>query len=257
MKFDSHLHTLPFSQDARQSIHELIPALKEKSLGGVITEHMDYDFPLDPEIVLFNPEDYFAQYEPYRSETLLLGVEIGMRESCRDRNELLAKSYPWDFLLVSVHTLYGEDLCKQKFYEDRNQKTVYQDYLQSLIDETKAHDSFDSLAHIDYICRYNPYPEPNLHYQDFPDLWDELFSILAKKEKALEINTRRLMLPGAQESLFELSKRFRELGGRYVTIGSDAHIPHSVGKYLDVGYDMAEKANLIPVYYKNRKLQKI
>jgi len=129
--------------------------------------------------------------------------------------------------------------------------------LKALIAETKALDSFDSLAHIDYICRYNSYPDPNLHYRDFPDLWDELFSILARKEKALEINTRRLMISGAQESLFELSKRFRELGGRYVTIGSDAHIPHSVGKYLDVGYDMAEKANLSPVYYKNRKLQKI
>lgn len=257
MKFDSHLHTLPFSQDARQSIQELLAALEGKSLGGVVTEHMDYDFPLDPAIVLFQPEDYFANYEPYRSETFFLGIEIGMRESCRDRNELLAKSYPWDFLLASIHTLYGEDLCKQKFYENRDKKIVFQNYLQALINEINAHDSFDSLAHIDYMCRYNPYPDPNLHYCDFPDLWDELFSVLARKEKALEINTRRLMLPEAQESLFELSKRFRELGGRYVTIGSDAHIPHSVGKYLDIGYEMAEKANLIPVYYKNRKPQKI
>ena len=105
---------------------------------------------------------------------------------------------------------------------------------------------------MDYICRYNPYPDPHFYYRDFPDHWDQLLTILAEKEKALELNTRRLGLPGAQESLFELLVRFRELGGRHITIGSDAHIPHSVGKHLYIAYDMVEKANLIPVYFKER-----
>ena len=254
MKIDCHLHTLPFSQDAGQTIDELITALNEKNLRGILTEHMDYDFPLDPTIVTFDPQEYFARYEPYRNDRLLLGVEAGLMESCRDRNNALAKDYPWDFFLVSIHTLYGKDLCNREFCLDRDQKIVYRDYLLDLIKETEALDDFDSLAHIDYICRYNHYEDSNFYYRDYPDYWDQLFRILAEKEKALEINTRRFLTPNAPESLFELLQRFRELGGKYLTIGSDAHLPRTVGHHIDAAYAMAEKANLRPVFFKKRQL---
>lgn len=74
-----------------------------------------------------------------------------------------------------------------------------------------------------------------------------------QKKKALELNTRRLTQDGATDSLFVLLKRYRELGGNYLTIGSDAHMPHSVGNQLDL-YHMAEKTNLTPVYFKDRKI---
>ena len=254
MKFDSHLHTYPFSQDSRQSIEELVHALGQQSLGGILTEHLDFDYPLDANIVLFNPEEYFEKYLPLRSDHLLLGVEIGLQESCRSQNTEVAKDHPWDFVLGSVHLLHGQDLYGPTYYKDRSKNEVYQDYLHALITETSELDDFDSLGHIDYICRYNSYADPNLHYADFPDLWDQLFKVLIYKEKALELNTRRLTQDGATDSLFVLLKRYRELGGNYLTIGSDAHMPHSVGNQLDLAYHMAEKNNLTPVYFKDRKI---
>lgn len=254
MKFDCHLHTFPFSQDARQSIEELSTTLAEKKIAGILTEHMDFDFPLDPKIVLFDPAAYFEKYQPFRSDTLLLGAEIGLSDSCLEKNKDLIQSFPWDFILVSVHVVDGQDLCNRAFYDANNQEDVYRRYLQKLVRETAALDSYDSVAHIDYICRYNAYPDPNLHYQDFPDLFDSFFQNLIERDKAFELNTRRLAIPGAKESLFVLLQRFRELGGKYITIGSDAHLTRSVGNHLDLAYDMVHQAYLTPVYFNHRQL---
>ena len=58
----------------------------------------------------------------------------------------------------------------------------------------------------------------------------------------------------SRDERITLLKRYQELGGKYLTIGSDAHLPHSVGNHLDLAYHMAEKANLTPVYFKERKI---
>ena len=209
---------------------------------------------MDANIVLFDPNNFFETYLPLRSDQLLLGVEIGLQESCIDQNNQVAESHPWDFVLASVHLLHGKDLFGPAYYKNRPKQEVYKNYLKAMIEETTRLDNFDSLGHIDYICRYNSYPDPNHYYSDFPDLWDQLFNVLAEKEKALELNTRRLSAEGSSESLFTLLQRYRELGGKYLTIGSDAHAPQTVGHNLEKAYHMAEKANLTPVYFKERKL---
>lgn len=254
--FDCHLHTLPFSQDARQRLPELLQALTDLRIGGILTEHLDYDFPLDPSIVIFEPDEYFATYGPLRSERLLLGVEIGMQRSCRAKNKSVVSDYPWDFVLASVHMIDGLDPYTGDYYKNFGKSAAYHRYLEVMIEEIRGLEDFDSLGHIDYICRYNDYADPDLHYHDDADLWDVLFKELAEREKALEINTRRFKSTSAKDSLFELCRRFKELGGRYVTVGSDAHVPTAVGGYLREALDMAEAAKLQPVYFKERKMLK-
>jgi len=84
--------------------------------------------------------------------------------------------------------------------------------------------------------------------------WDRLFRILIEKNKPIEINTRRLDLPEAVKALVPLYKRYRELGGRYCTLGSDAHYTEHIGRRLDVAAAMAKECELQPVYFKERKM---
>jgi len=87
-----------------------------------------------------------------------------------------------------------------------------------------------------------------------PKLWDDLLKLLIKDGKVLEINTRKLDDEKNVQSLNIIYKRYAELGGKYVTLGSDAHYKKDVGRRLKVAKKMAEKLGLKPVYFKRRKL---
>ena len=54
--------------------------------------------------------------------------------------------------------------------------------------------------------------------------------------------------------MLELYARYKELGGKYVTIGSDAHNKAQIGRNLDGVKFILEKTSLIPVHFEKRKM---
>jgi histidinol-phosphatase (PHP family) len=251
MLFDTHTHTT-FSTDSRMTFAEAQQAARERNLGIIITEHMDLAYP-EPEAFMFNVDDYFAAYGPRRSDTLLLGIEIGMRDDCVDANRVIVNSHPFDFVIGSIHVVENIDIYHGSFYQTRTKEEVYHQYFNSMIVCLEQYDFIDSLGHIDYICRYAQFDDPELYFFDFQTDIDLVLSQLAQRDKALEINTRRLGLPDSKEALLPVYHRFRELGGRFVTIGSDAHKAKDIGSGMDLAMEMAETCGLTPVYYQERK----
>ena len=73
--------------------------------------------------------------------------------------------------------------------------------------------------------------------------------------KALEINTSGLRQPiGKTMPTENYVRRFRELGGEFLTLGSDAHFTEHVGAGIDEGYAIAESCGFEYVtYFENRK----
>ncbi len=131
-------------------------------------------------------------------------------------------------------------------------KEAYREYFSSMVKGIKENPYFDSLAHIDYIARYSPYDDKELYYDEFEPEIDEVLKLIASMDKALEISTRRLDLESAERELRKIYKRFSELGGRYVTIGSDSHGESVIAKNFDIALNIANEANLNPVYYKKK-----
>ena len=77
---------------------------------------------------------------------------------------------------------------------------------------------------------------------------------MPKKNLALEINTSGLRKGEDTHPSFHYVKRFFELGGKYVTIGSDAHTKEDVGSHIKEGMDIAKRAGFNHVvFYMNRK----
>ena len=102
---------------------------------------------------------------------------------------------------------------------------------------------FDSLAHLTYPFRYLPAKWRNGDYTPWHGVLDELLGTLARNGKALEINTSGIRKgQGMTSPDLPLVKRFYELGGKYITIGSDAHRAHEVGADLDVAASLAKEA---------------
>jgi len=248
---DTHMHTL-FSTDSNMKIEEALKKANELGIGITITEHMDLEYP-EPKAFIFDIDEYFCAYEQYRCDNVLLGIEIGMRSELAMKSRQVIAGRPLDYIIGSIHVVDGIDIYQEKFYLGRTKQEVYGRYFASMLACLESYDFIDSLGHIDYIARYARYNDAELYFDEFKDHIDQVLVLLAKKQKAIEINTRRLGDKKTVEALIPVYRRFRELGGEYVTIGSDAHTPKDIGKNFKVALDLAEKCSLKPVWFKARK----
>ena len=138
----------------------------------------------------------------------------------------------FDFVLGSIHFVDGLDVYMPPFWEG---KTVFQAERRCL-EETLAcvqvHTDFDVLAHLTYIGKTmgNPCPRP-VPFDEHRELIDEILRTLAEKGKGLELNTSGLDRCGGYLPTADYFRRFKELGGEIVTVGSDAHQCARVGQY--------------------------
>lgn len=251
MLVDTHMHT-QFSTDSKMQLSEAREQARQLGIGITITEHLDLLYP-EPDLFVFDVDRYFAEYQSQRNENLLLGIEIGMQPACRQENSAIVAAHPFDFVIGSIHLVGGMDIYAAHFYEGRAKQASYGDYFQAMLECVQLYDCFDSLGHIDYIARYAQYPDTETHYHEFREAIDAVLRVVVAKEKALEINTRRLGTPGVAAALLPIYRRFAALGGRLVTLGSDSHRPSEVGRDLQVALQLAEAAGLQPVYFKARQ----
>ena len=232
--FDYHMHSR-VSFDGHDTGEALAKAALEKGLKEIcFTDHLDYD-PLGKMGKLdFDTEAYAAEYDQLEIPGLKirLGMEFGMdRHNLAQFQEDL-KRRPFDFVLGSIHFVDDLDVYFQEFWQG---KTVFQAERRCL-EETLAcvqlHDGFDVLAHLTYISKTHAHPAPRpLPYTEHREILDEILKTLASKGKGLELNTSGMDRCGGFLPTADFFRRFKELGGQIVTVGSDAHRCDRVGQY--------------------------
>lgn len=256
MYFDSHVHT-EFSADSEMKAADALREAAKQGLGLVFTEHLDYDYPsAGTEEFIFDPEAYWAKYEPLRAEgKLSLGVEMGMMASAREKNAAFLRRVPFDFVLASIHFLDVKDLYYPETFEGREKGEMYHEYFTVMRDEIYAHPFINALAHIDYIARNAPFDNPEISYGAFSEDIDAVLRALVETDTAIEINTRRLSVPRSIKELAPVYRRYRQLGGRYVTIGSDAHVPQGIGRCYNRARELARAFDLTIVTFRERKMR--
>ncbi len=252
MVFDSHMHT-EFSSDSKMKIEDVMEKGKQLNIGTIITEHMDYNYP-EKDLFKVDCNEFFNTYSKYRNNNLLLGIEIGLSHTIVDKNNTISNSYPFDFILGSIHSINDVDIFLDPRKNTLSKQEYLSKYFKEMIKDISEFDNFDSLSHIDYPCRYLKHDDNEIYLSEFSDYLDKIFNILIKKDKAIEVNTRRLGDEKAVKSLIPIYKRYKELGGKYVTIGSDAHNKKGIGLHLDAAKYIIKEAGLTPVYFKERKM---
>ncbi len=250
--FDTHIHTT-YSTDSKMTIEEVVDRSTKYNLGAIITEHMDLNYKDDKQF-RFNPKDYFNNYEKYRSNKLLLGIEVGMCNEYSKEYESICKEFPFDYVIGSLHEMYDFDLYEaDELYKSKSKSELYEEYFIQIVERLNEHKFIDSLGHIDYLSRCAQYEDREMYYDEFKEYIDEVLKTLVDKDISLEINARRLGDNSAVENLIKIYRRYNELGGRYITIGSDAHTTDSIGNHFHVASEIAAFCNLKTTYYKNRK----
>ena len=123
-----------------------------------------------------------------------------------------------------------------------------------------SHDGISTMKqHIDYVIRYIIKNYSNvmtkIDYTEFKELLNEILISIIKNDKGIEINTSGIRYGlGTPHPNIEILKRYRELGGKIITIGSDAHKKEDLVSNFDIAYDMLETVgfNSIAVFYKRQ-----
>lgn len=92
------------------------------------------------------------------------------------------------------------------------------------------------------MVRYGPNMDKDYSYAKYKDLFDKMLNLILEKEKGIEINTGSLR-KGTREAspCNDVLKRYRELGGEIITIGSDAHNAGDVAADFDKAADFLKE----------------
>ena len=241
---DCHLHST-HSGDGKASMEDMIKrgiALGLKTM--CFTEHNDFDYPDSPDrepgtIFELNADSYLYELiqlkEKYADQIqILFGVELGLQPECFRKNAVFARSYDFDFIIGSSHVCHGKDPYYRYFYEGRSEEEAYREYFESILENIKKFQNFDVYGHLDYVVRYGPTKDENYSYEKYKDVIDPILEALIDKEKGLEINTGGLGR-GMKDCnpCKAILKRYHDLGGELITIGSDAHRPEHMATFFD------------------------
>ena len=232
MKTDFHLHTC-FSGDSDTSPEAMIQAAINYGLESVcITDHHDEDFTESGYEIDF--ETYFptlkALQEKYKGQIdVRIGMEYGLQPHLGEVCRKLVEKYPFYFVIGSIHLLDGKDMYYRKCFESRTDEAGYRKAFEETFDNLQYVSDYDVLGHLDYVVRYGKEQEREYSYKNNADIIDSILNHLISNGKGLEINTAgwRYGLPFAHPHP-DVLKRYHELGGEIITIGSDAHKPGQI-----------------------------
>ncbi|MBO5278976.1 MAG: histidinol-phosphatase HisJ family protein [Lachnospiraceae bacterium] len=228
---DYHVHTC-FSGDSDTPVKKMLEQAVSLGLSEIcITDHMDYDYPDDPDLFLFDVREYFSVLNSFKEAygtrlSVKIGVELGLQPHLADIHRKFVIEYPFDFIIGSSHVVDKADPYYPSFWEGKKPETVIRHYFASILENINTFSDFDVYGHLDYIVRYCPDKSFVYRYEDYMDILDECLRTLIEKGKGIEVNTAGFKYglghPNPHETIL---KRYRELGGEILTLGSDGHKP--------------------------------
>ena len=255
---DFHIHSSN-SGDCEIPMKTQIDAAISKGLCHLcFTEHLDIDYPAPPKGYIYDSCDFNLDADKYLNEfldvksqfsksnpafNLYYGVEIGLQEHIVDSNNAFIYHHPFDFVIASMHLLNGADPYYKEYWTGKDDEAEYRSYFESIYKNICLFNNFDVLGHLDYIVRYGASKDENYSYLKYSDVIDPILIKIIEMGKGLEINTGGLKygLKSTNPSL-DILKRYKELGGKIITIGSDAHSPEYVAYEFSKAEDILKAA---------------
>ena len=124
--------------------------------------------------------------------------------------------------------------------ENHKASDSYRAYFEEMLSYVRNYKDYDVYGHLDYIARYAPADADRpFSYFDYSDLIDEILKAIISNHKGIECNTSGLRKPlNATNPSVDILKRYKELGGEIITVGSDAHFAEHVAADFDKAADI-------------------
>ena len=259
MKFwDCHVHSA-LSFDSTEPMENYV---KKAAQAGdeyfITTEHADLESHiLDGGDILADLDRQRRLIEKLSAEypvKVLYGIEAGWRRDIHHRIKAIVESRPFDMVILSIHETEYADVSYPDYMRGRTVDQCYEEYLALAAEAIESFDNFDTFAHLDYLLRYIGDTDLSRHTESL----SRIFRLLIEKGKAVEINTKMFPQPESVRRAEELLALYVSLGGRRITIGSDAHTADRHRNGFDTVIALLKKYNIDRVsVYIGRKEYKV
>jgi histidinol-phosphatase (PHP family) len=170
-----------------------------------------------------------------------MGVEVDYQARFEPEIRAFLDATEYDFVIGSVHYVGGRfALCDAYF--DGPERERYRAHLEETLHAVRT-GLFDVLGHLDIVKRYGV-----RHYGPFdPERYAEpieaVLRACVETGTGIEINTSGLRgPPGETLPTLPVLRRYHELGGEVLTIGSDAHRADDLAQGIPYALSLAEAA---------------
>lgn len=241
---DSHVHS-HHSGDSYADMRKVINQASIKCMPYLaFTDHNDYY--IENGLFELDFQSYYNEIKELEdlchnsSIVLLFGLEQGLDPRFVDKINKATTAYGFDFIIGSSHVAHGIDPYHPEYWKNRSIHNGMLEYFESILENLAIFDNFDIYGHIDYAARYTPDGPITYEYKEYQDILDEILKTIIAKGKGIEINTSNLRKGlDYTNPTAEVIKRYRELGGELITVGSDSHQQDENG--VGYGFDIAEK----------------
>lgn len=239
MLCDFHMHTA-FSGDSDTPVRDQIARAIELGMSEIcITDHHDFDPRMKDNPFLLELDAYqkgirAAQEEFGGRIRVNYGIELGLMLHVQEHIDQVTASYPFDFIIGSSHFVDSQDPYYPEFFAGRTEREAYEHYFSASLARVRRLDCFDVLGHLDYVVRYGPNRNQYYSYDTYREYIDPILRTLIEKGKGLECNTAGFKYGlGHPNPTEDILRRYRELGGEILTVGSDGHKPEHIGYDFD------------------------
>ncbi|MEE1398987.1 MAG: histidinol-phosphatase HisJ family protein [Bulleidia sp.] len=262
MYADYHLHC-EYSDDSNEPMENQIQEAITLGLDEMcFTDHVDYGIKRDwddPEGIIIrhaiehgkevdlvlanvNYPKYFEALNMYQKKyassiSSKKGLEFGIQSITVDAYEKLYASYQddLDFILFSMHQVNNLEFWTQDFQKGKTQKEYNDEYYKEIYQTMQMFHHYSCLAHLDLMARYDEngiYP-----FENEKDIIAEILKYAIRDGKGIEINTSswKYGLKDTQPSRAIL-KLYKDLGGKIITVGSDAHETKYLASHIKDAY---------------------
>lgn len=238
---DLHTHT-NLSPDGHATLFEMASAAVDAGVSALaVTDHYDLLNSSGQRVLTYDWTRGLAQFSETKSRfegklKLLLGIELGSAHVSPDhaRAVLAGAGEGLDQIIGSIHNFREEHGGGEYFFADFHELSAchaaLDDYFTSMEALVAMPDCYDILGHIIYPTRYMHRDGYDIALPgQYKDRLAEILRKVIQTGHSIEVNTCRGNTVADWRDILLL---YRDLGGTLVTIGSDAHRPHDVGKGL-------------------------
>lgn len=223
---DQHVHSY-YSFDSEQNIEEYLNKAKQIGLSYfVLTDHCDLNYLDKGKDLFFSLEKQIDELtllqKKFKDIKLLHGIEIGYKPTEIGRINKILLSHSFDLVNFSLHEADQIDYYFPEEFKKCGIENTLRHYFDKELDAITNFDNFDVLCHLDYAFKTAYLADNNLKISDYEEQLSKIMKVIIQKEKALEINVKVQSVLPIEHTAYILNL-YKQLGGNYLTLSSDAH----------------------------------
>ena len=241
---DYHIHTnFSFDADKDATVDAMCQAAISRGLTHIaITDHLDVNYKYDYPKIHYDAkgarEAILKAKEKYKDKLYVsYGIEIGQAHQYPADTEKILEENNFEFIISSLHNIRS---MPDFYFYFKNNKDAPREKIDKIYDVcldeiceglTLFGDRVNTIGHISYMHRYLAECGLTLDFSCHTEKIEKLFSLAIEKGVAIEVNTSTFYKGlGFTMPTYSLMEKYYSMGGRLVTLGSDAHTPENVGR---------------------------